>query len=132
MAVCVSLAFAIYTAVTHGTAAPPPSTDGRWRWVGASPGMNIYYAYRARSPDGVVSVWVDRRHFSNPAGIDKDLFDIWDVDCHHRRMRPGPGPGVTAVMSLTAESAWSTPRSGMPHERLLRSVCADVDTRELP
>jgi hypothetical protein len=134
IAVCVSSALAVYVRNTGAASpgAPPPSTDASWRWAGASPGMNVYYAYRSRSDNGVVSVWVDRRLFSNPAGINKDLFDTWDVDCRQRRVRPEPGRDARAMPAMTPGSSWRSPPSGASGERVLRSVCADTDSREAP
>jgi len=82
------------------------------------------------SANGVASVWIDRRLFSNLAGIDKDLFEAWDVDCHRQRMRPERG--LMPMTSGATEPTWSTPRPGASHERLLRSVCADLDVRDAP
>jgi hypothetical protein len=92
--------------------------------------MNVYYAYRSRSDNGIVSVWIDRRLFSNLAGINKDLFDAWDVDCRRQRVRPDPEAARPIAAAIT-ESTWRTPRSGAPDE-LLRSVCADTDPRDTP
>jgi hypothetical protein len=112
-AVCAGSALAIYLrAPTPGTSAPPPPGDRDWRWVGAGPGLNLYYRYRTRPANGMVSVWVDRRHFSNLAGVTNDLVDSWDVDCGRRRLRAEPGPA-----------------SSVPHEQLLRAVCTDIGSR---
>ena len=131
--VCVSLGVAVYVhQPTHGTRTPPPPTDSRWRWVGAGPGMNIYYADRTKSTDGVVSVWIDHRLFSNLAGINKDLFDAWEVDCRQRRVRPAVAASPGQTPPATTGAIWSAPRTGDPHQRLLHLVCADTDPQALP
>jgi hypothetical protein len=128
LAVCVSSAFALYyhAAAIHRAAAPPPATSSAWHWASAQPGMNIYYAYRASADKDVISVWVDRRLFSNPAGINKDLLEAWNLDCRGARIRSVPEPTAKSASSAVVGSDWSTPRPGTARERLLRSACSEL------
>ena len=133
LAVCASsvLFVCFHPTPVLSTHEPPPFCDATWRWVGASPGMNVYYAYRARVADDVISIWFDRRFFGNLAGINKDLIEAWDVDCRRQRFRRALRFDVSVTPSVDTHSTWSTPRPGTPHEHLLRLICADSDSREL-
>jgi hypothetical protein len=123
----VALLLYFFDAATQNHGAPPPTRDASWRWAAAAPGMNVYYADRLPSSGGVVSVWIDRRLFSNPSGIRKDLVEPWDFDCRQQRTRQQANYDGTAP--TRAQRTWSTPRAGSALDRLMDSVCADVDAR---
>jgi hypothetical protein len=115
-----------------GARETPPALDSRaWAWAAAAPGVNIYVAYRGRPREsGVQSAWVDRRYFSNLAGVNADVIDLWRFDCRHDRSRPwsarddevrdgawGLEPGSSAVSDRVAARAESA------NQQVLEMVC---------
>jgi hypothetical protein len=77
--------------------ARPPAADSRaWSWAAAAPGLNIYVAYQgAPHASGVRSAWVDRRYFSNLAGVNADVIELRRFDC-----RQVPDRALTASQQV--------------------------------
>jgi hypothetical protein len=100
-----------------GAGAQPPAVDSRaWTWVAAAPGMNIYVAYRGapREP-GVRSAWVDRRYFSNLAGVNADVIELRRFDCRD---------GTSRRLGGRAEDgSWPPERELTPSQQVLQTVC---------
>ncbi len=119
MCVGVALLICVRLAGRNGTGAPPSFESSSWRWIGARPGLNIYYAARSSADNGSVSVWVDRRFFGSQASVNKDLVEVWEVDCARQRVRP----------AVASEPSWGSSRAVAPAGRLLQWVCADIDRR---
>jgi hypothetical protein len=121
---------------THGSGAretPPAVDSSAWSWAAAAPGVNIYVASQGTARDSRIrSVWVDRRYFSNLAGVSADVIDLWRFDCRHDRSRPwsarddevrggdgagGLEPGSSAVSDRVAARAESA------NQQVLEMVC---------
>jgi hypothetical protein len=81
--------------------------------------MNIYVAYpETRREPGVRAAWVDRRYFSNLAGVNADLIELRRFDCRHdasAKLARDPG-GVSQSMTGGAETA---------NQQVFRTVCGD-------
>jgi hypothetical protein len=100
-----------------GVGARPPAVDSRaWSWAAAAPGVNIYIAYpEAPHEPGMQSAWVDRRYFSNPAGVNADVIELQHFDCRDDRNRGS---------STRREDGSSQPaRALTPGEQVLRTIC---------
>jgi hypothetical protein len=119
-AICatVALLISLRQAESNGTA--PSSASSAWRWIGARPGLNVYYVARRSSRDGVTSVWVDRRFYASAVSVNKDILELWDVDCPGQRIRPAVG----------SQPRWDHAPTATPAGGLLRSVCADIDRHD--
>ena len=106
----VGLGFVSFTSLTStdlgqlflfNNSRPPAESAGDWRWAASAPGMNLYVAYRGASNDGrLVYAWVDRRHFSNFAGVHKNLIALRRFDCAHT-----PQPDTPALEKALSETA---------------------------
>jgi hypothetical protein len=116
---------ALLVAKTRSRHGPPPAADAAWHWAAAGPGMNIYYADRGRSANGIVKIWIERRLFRNPSGIEKDLVEGWNFDCRLGRVRREEATLSGPPEASPPKAAWMTPQPPAL-QRLLRSVCADA------
>jgi hypothetical protein len=87
------------------TNAPSPDDSRAWRWATAAPGMNIYVSYQyARREGSIVTAWVDRAYYRNPAGIGKSIIELMQFDCARTHEPSGSlvervGREVCAAMS---------------------------------
>ena len=120
------------------SAGTPPSVQasGVWHWATAAPSMNIYVADAGKSGDGrFVFAWVNRRYFSNVAGIDKSLIEAMQFDCLRRMSRRSSASEFRAVndypptTSADALSGWTISAAGTTDERILLVACAQTDAR---
>ncbi len=75
--------------------------------------MNIYVAHRGAPEPGVQSAWVDRRYFSNLAGVNADVVELRQFDCRQGRTQ-----------------RWServTADAGTANQQLLEMVCGGLE-----
>lgn len=123
---------------TFACVGSPPSnqTNGVWHWAAAAPSMNIYVADGGKSDDGRFAfAWVNRRYFSNVAGIDKSVIEPMQFDCHHRMSRRSTASEFRAIgeqqraRTSDALSGWKISPSGTTDERILLVACEHTDAR---
>jgi hypothetical protein len=104
------------------TSAPSADDSGAWRWAMAAPGMNIYVSYRyARREGSIVTAWVDREYYRNPAGIGKSIIELMQFDCERMATRR-----LTDVSANTMTN-WEQQPSGSVVERVAREVCVNTN-----
>jgi hypothetical protein len=107
------------------THAPSPDDSGAWRWAMAAPGMNIYVSYRyARREGSIVTAWIDREYYRNPAGIGKSIIELMQFDCARMATRR-----FTGVSANNAVTNWEQRPSGSVLERLAREVCVNTNAQ---
>lgn len=126
-----------WSGMFDSTGSPPSiQTDSVWHWAAVAPSMNIYLADAGKSYEGrFVFAWVNRRYFSNVAGIDKSLIEAMQFDCLRRMSRRSSASEFRAVndypptTSADALSGWTISAAGTTDERILLVACAQTDAR---
>lgn len=112
---------------TQGSAEAPPVNSSAWSWAAAGPGVNIYVAYRGASrPLGMQSAWVDRRYFSNLAGVNADVIEVRQLDCRHARGDRRSEPANDGSSRLAPASG---ARAETLNQRILEMVCGQERTQ---
>src|ERR1700683_2031873 len=97
---------------------PPPDDSSAWRWAMAAPGMNIYVSYRyARREGSIVTAWIDREYYRNPAGIGKSIIELMQFDCARMATRR-----LMNVSLNDTATNWEQQPSGSVIERVAREV----------
>jgi hypothetical protein len=105
--------------------APSPNDDGAWRWAMAAPGMNIYVSYRyARREGSVVTAWIEREYYRNPAGIEKSIIELRQFDCARMATR-----WISDLAADTPRSTWQQEPPGSLSERVALEVCVKMNAR---
>ncbi len=105
--------------------APSPADSGAWRWAMAAPGMNIYVSYRyARREGPIVTAWVDREYYRNPAGIGKSIIEVMQFDCARMATRR-----LANVSVNNAVANWEQQPSGSVAQRLALEVCVKMSAK---
>jgi hypothetical protein len=114
------------------TTTPPDPDDAKaWVWVGASPGMSIYFSPRGKPRrDALVSGWVERRFARTSSSIDKSLIELRDFDCLRGLSRRTSGvnryrdmDGREQLTTFKISSEWVAARHGSIDERILLAAC---------
>lgn len=134
---------ALIVAVLHGTSArpsqptdageilwnkaPSASDNASWRWAMAAPGMNIYVSYRyARREGSIVTAWIDREYYRNPAGIDKSIIELRQFDCARMATR-----WLSDAAVDNPRPNWQQESPGGLAERVTLEVCDKMNARVL-
>jgi hypothetical protein len=107
--------------------APSPNDNAAWRWATAAPGMNIYVSYRyARREGSIVTAWIDREYYRNPAGIDKSIIELRQFDCARMTTR-----WLSDVAVGNPSATWQRESPGSPVERVAAEVCVKMNAQVL-
>jgi hypothetical protein len=118
---------AAHASVILSNKAPSPDDSDAWRWVMAAPGMNIYVSYRnARLEGSIVTAWIDREYYRNPAGIDKSIVELRQFDCARMATRR-----VSYLPDNSTVSAWQQLMPGSVVEHLALEACTRMNARVL-
>jgi hypothetical protein len=107
--------------------APSPDDTSAWRWAVAAPGMNIYVSYRdARRSGSIVTAWIDREYYRNPAGIAKSIVELMQFDCARMATR--------RVSNVTVDSIvppWQQELPGSVVGHVAVEVCVKMNAHVL-
>jgi len=107
--------------------APSSDDSDAWRWVMAAPGMNIYVSYRdARLEGPIVTAWINREYYRNPAGIDKSIVELRQFDCARMTTRR-----VSGVAVDNPGFTWQQELHGSLVERVALEVCHRMNAQAL-
>jgi hypothetical protein len=113
-----------HASVTRWDKAPSSDDSAAWRWVMAAPGMNIYVSYRdARREGSIVTAWIDREYYRNPAGIDKSIVELRQFDCARVATRR-----VSDVAVDNTGFSWQQELPS-PVERVALEVCQKMNAQ---
>ena len=84
--------------------------------------MNIYVSYRyARREGSIVTAWIDREYYRNPAGIGKSIIELMQFDCARMATRR-----LMNVSLNDTATNWEQQPSGSVIERVAREVCVNM------
>jgi hypothetical protein len=109
------------------TKAPSSNDSGAWRWAMAAPGMNIYVSYRyARREGTIITAWIDREYYRNPAGIGKSIIEIMQFDCARMATRR-----LSDVAVNNTVPRWQQQRPGSVFEHVAVEVCGTMNAKVL-
>jgi hypothetical protein len=93
----------------------------------AAPGINIYVSDRySRREGSIVTAWIDREYYRNPAGIDKSIVELRQFDCTQMATRR-----VSDVAADQAGFKWQQELPGSLVERVTLEVCQKMDAQVL-
>jgi hypothetical protein len=107
--------------------APLPNDSGAWRWATAAPGMNIYVSYRyARRKGQIVTAWIDREYYRNPAGIGKSIIELMQFDCARMATRR-----LSKLAANNTAPAWQQQQPGSVVEHVALEVCGKMNAQLL-
>jgi hypothetical protein len=107
--------------------APSSDDSGAWRWATAAPGMNIYVSYRyARREGSIVTAWIDRQYYRNPAGIGKSIVELMQFDCARMATRR-----LSKLAANNTAPAWQQQQPGSVVEHVALEVCGKMNAQLL-